>query len=111
MITKRNAINTPINWKKVEKATEIPRTYQLIEPDGSPGIIFKMYKPSQLKYAKNHPVFGGGNVAERYRTKAILPMGIKDRSRKNHGDRKPKDIFRERKLRDMTDASGRAYCY
>lgn len=108
MITKKNAINAHVDWNKVEKATEIRRTYQLMNMNGEPGIIFKMYKPSQLHLGK---VFGRENISERYRGKLFLRMGKMDRSGQSHADKKPKDIFRERRIKEMLDEREQAYCY
>lgn len=103
MITKKNAINTHVDWSKVEKATEIRRTYQLTNFGDEPGIIFKMYKPSQF-------VVGGG-ISERYIGKAFFRMGKVDRSGQSHADKKPKDIFRERRIKEMLDERNQTYCY
>lgn len=108
MITKRDARNVTIDWKKVDRATEINRTYELLKPDNGPGIIFKSYKPSQLKEKK---VFGNGNVSERYRGWFFVRSGIIDRSGKSHADKKPKQVFRERRMKEMLDERNRAYCY
>ena len=103
MITKKNAINAHVDWNKVEKATEIQRTYQLTNMGGVPGIIFKMYKPSQLS--------GCENISKRYLYKMFLRMGKVDRSGQSHADKKPKDIFRERRIKEMLDERNQAYCY
>ena len=108
MITKRDARNTNVDWNEVQRATEINRTYEMLKPDFGPGIIYKSYKPHQLKQRK---VFGNGNVSERYRGWTFLPMGKIDRSGKSHADKKPKQVFRERRMKEMLDERNRAYCY
>jgi len=47
MTTKTDAIGTKVDWKKVELATEVPRTYLITDRNGRE--FFKMYKPSDTK--------------------------------------------------------------
>ena len=102
MITKRNAVNTSIDWETVNKRSEIARTFLFIGPEGQR--IFKLYKPSQLR---------DKNISKKYRKPGwkYVEVGTKDRSGKSHADPRPKEIFRQRRLREMMDAQGRAYCY
>lgn len=47
MTSKLDAANAVVDWDKVEKATEVPRTYLVRDHLGKE--FFKMYKPSQAK--------------------------------------------------------------
>lgn len=96
MVTKRNAANS-VNWEQIEKATEISRTYELSNMDGSPGVVFKMYKRSQFKRGGDpeHP------ISQKYMGKLFHRVGIKDLSKKSHKDKSPKEIFRERAMAEM----------
>lgn len=47
MTGKMGAKNANVDWRAVEKATEIRRTYEIHLING--GIIFKMYKPSEIR--------------------------------------------------------------
>lgn len=48
MTTKTAAKDVFIDWKEIEHATEVPRTYLVRTRDGRE--FFKMYKPSQAKH-------------------------------------------------------------
>ncbi len=47
MITKADTANVTIDWDKVERETEVPRTYFV--HDGYGHRFFKMYKPSEAE--------------------------------------------------------------
>ena len=47
MTTKLESSGANIDWDKVEKATEVPRTYLVKDRFGNE--FFKMYKPSEAK--------------------------------------------------------------
>lgn len=97
MVTKSEVYNTTVNWNHVNKVTEIRRTYELINPDGAPGVIFKMYKRSQFR-RNGDPE---NPISKKYQGKLFQRMGVKDVSRKSHKDKKPKDVFRERGMSEM----------
>ena len=48
MTTKTEAKGAKVDWKSVELATEVPRTYLVTDRNGRE--FFKMYKPSQAKH-------------------------------------------------------------
>ena len=45
MITKAGSIGTFVDWDRVRKATEKPRTFMVQDKEGH--TFFKMYKPSE----------------------------------------------------------------
>ena len=47
MTRKMEAKKSEVDWGKVNRATEIPRTYEIQTAAG--GYIYKMYKPSEFK--------------------------------------------------------------
>ena len=47
MTTKTQAEGTKVNWKAVDKATEVSRTYLIRDNEGRE--FFKMYKPSEAQ--------------------------------------------------------------
>ena len=53
MIFKTGAADAKVDWEAVRLATEIPRTYLIRTKSG--GILFKMYKPSEMKRILNDP--------------------------------------------------------
>lgn len=102
MVTRKDAQNAVVDWDTVNKRTEVARTYMFISPEGH--TIFKQYKPSQVK---------AGNISSKYKGPGwrYAKMGKVDRSGKSHADRPYKEIFRERRLREMTDERNARYCY
>lgn len=51
MTRKNQATGTIVDWTKVDQATEKKRTYEIELFSG--GIIFKYYKPSEMKAVLN----------------------------------------------------------
>lgn len=47
MVRKSQARGAHVNWEEVERLTERKRTYEITLKSG--GIIFKYYKPSEMK--------------------------------------------------------------
>ena len=102
MITKKDARGASVDWETVNKRSEIARTYLFMGPEGQR--IFKLYKPSQMR---------DKNISKKYRKPGWkwIEIGMKDRSGKSHADKKPKQVFRERHMKEMLDEHNRAYCY
>ena len=46
MVTKADVKNVNVDWDKINKATEVRRTYLVRDKDGHE--FFKMYKPSEV---------------------------------------------------------------
>lgn len=78
MVTKTQAKNANVDWKAVEKATEVRRTYLVTLPDGRQ--VYKMYKPSEAQKIFRSKGWKGKLV------------GILDKSRKKHDDSPRKNI-------------------
>lgn len=51
MTGKTDGMKAKVDWEKVNKATEIKRTYEIELKSG--GIIFKQYKPSEMNKIMN----------------------------------------------------------
>ena len=70
MVRKNDARGTKVDWAKVEKATEYPRTYEITLPSG--GIIFKMYKKSEMD-----EIMKNKNDVRNWKWKKVKLVGIR----------------------------------
>lgn len=89
MVTKTDAKNTNVNWKKVYDATEIRRTYLITDENGRQ--FYKMYKPSEVDR-----IF----KAEHWTGRIVSTV-----NRNKKEPKKFKDIIRDRDVQQMTKPS------
>lgn len=71
LVTKKQAAGANVDWNAVALATEIPRSYEIRLKSG--GIIFKMYKPSEMRKIMNNP----GTDVRSWKWESVKMVGVK----------------------------------